>query len=521
MRRGDFGPSFCLLDTARLCVPRTSYGWLTCLRRIHRRYDALLPNQPRKSNFLNLAGAGAVPGPPNPTAAAGSGRDTRTASPSLHAPAPSRPRTSSSHAASRPAEPNPPHARPSTPVSAASVSDSNGNKTTIRIKFGPPPTTAITTTTTNHHPSSSRSSAARRDSTKTTAGEYDLDRYTVKGELRKGPKRDRKAERERAEERRKLGLKPRSSIDKATAQLQLRAGVGSPAATTTTTNATGTKVLPPNRSPAKRVRRSSRAGVSYAETDDDDDEADDEEEVDELDDDEDATIANGTGDDANARQGTSNPNAAGTAPPRAKLVRKRLPDSFFHSAALRDAVMASHHNPTNGPNGSTNAAAPRRRASSRVSYAFGQRLPDQALVRQVEFEPHGGVSNDAWDEEEGHSRTTLEEMVRLRMERLGEEAVVLGGHVLPKSAVDAWSKDPLHVSPLTAYQALHPNASETPLTAEGPSSHAATPPPPPAQPESIAANTPLRAVSPELVVDPPPNATPSNATWANPKPVAS
>jgi hypothetical protein len=31
-------------------------------------------------------------------------------------------------------------------------------------------------------------------------GGYDLDRYTVKGELRKGPKRDRKAERERAEE---------------------------------------------------------------------------------------------------------------------------------------------------------------------------------------------------------------------------------------------------------------------------------------------------------------------------------
>ena len=500
-------------------MPRTVYGWLTCLRRIRRRYDALLPNQPRKSNFLNLAGAGAVPGPSNPIAV---GRDTRTASPSLHAPAPSRPRTFSSHAASRPAESNPPHARPSTPVSAASVSDSNGNKTTIRIKFGPPPTTATTTTTAANHPPSSRSSSARRDSTKTTAGEYDLDRYTVKGELRKGPKRDRKAERERAEERRKLGLKPRSSIDKATAQL--RVGTSPAVSTTTATvTATGTKVLPPHRSPAKRVRRSSRAGVSYAETDDDDDEDDDdEEEVDELDDDEDAILANGTGADANARQGTSNIIAA-AAPARAKLVRKRLPDSFFHSAALRDAVMASHHhNPTNGSNGSTNAAAPRRRASSRVSYAFGQRLPDQALVRQVEFEPHGGVSNDAWDEEEGHSRTTLEEMVRLRMERLGEEVVVLGGHVLPKSAVDAWSKDPLHVSPLTAYQALHPNAPEGPSTAEGPSSHAATPPPPPAaQPESVAANTPLRAVSPELVVDLPPNATLSNATWANPKPVAS
>jgi hypothetical protein len=483
------------------------------------RYDALLPNQPRKSNFLNLAGAGAVPGPSNPAASNAGGRDTRTASPSLHAPVPTRPRPFSSHAASRPAESNPnaPHGRPSTPVSAASVSDSNGNKTTIRIKFGPPSTTAIPTTATNNHPS-----AARRD------GGYDLDRYTVKGELRKGPKRDRKAERERAEERRKLGLKPRSSIDKATrAPLQLRAGGSvSPAVSTTTpaTNAGGAKVLPPNRSPAKRVRRSSRAGVSYAETDDDEDEQDDEEEeVDELDDDEDAAMA---GDDAaNARQGTSNPNAAAAAaapPARAKLVRKRLPDSFFHSVALRDAVMASHG--PKGSNGTSNddaaAAAPRRRASSRVLYAFGQRLPDQALVRQVEFEPHGGVSNDAWDDEEGHSQTTLEEMVRLRMERLGEEAVVLGGHVLPKSAVDAWSKDPLHVSPLTAYQELHPNASEAPLTAEEGSSHVATPLPP-AQPEMVAADTPLRAVSPELMVDPPSNVTPSSATWAQPKPVAS
>lgn len=473
----------------------------------------MLPNQPRKSNFLNLAGAGAVPGPSNPAANAVA-RDTRTASPSLHAPIPSRQRpatSSGSHATSRPAEPNPnalPHGRPSTPVSAASVPDSNGNKTTIRIKFGPPPTTTISTTTTaNNKNHSSSSSSARRD------GGYDLDRYTVKGELRKGPKRDRKAERERAEERRKLGLKPRSSIDKATAQLQVRAGMA--------TTAVGTKVLPPNRSPAKRVRRSSRAGVSYAETDDDED---DEDQLDE-DEDEDATMANGTGDDANAgRQATSKTkiNAATASSSCANLVRKRLPDSFFQSAALRDAVMASHQGPANGPNGSNDG--PQRRASSRVSYAFGQRLPDRALVRQVEFEPHGGVSNDAWDDEEGHTRTTLEEMVRLRMERLGEEAVVLGGHVLPKSAVDAWSKDPLHVSPLTAYQALHPNnALEASSTAEG-SSHAAAAaatPLPPAQPEPVAADSPSRAVSPELMVEPSPHATTPGATWANPKPVAS
>ncbi|GAA5976468.1 hypothetical protein JCM10908_005511 [Rhodotorula pacifica] len=438
------------------------------------RYDALLPNQPRKSNFLNLAGAGAVPGPSNPAAA----RDTRTASPSLYAPVPSsRSRSLGNNSTSRPHPP----VRPSTPVSA-SVSNSSGNKTTIRIKFGPP------STTTSPHPHPHTSSAVR-------GADFDLERYTVKGELRKGPKRDRKAERERAEERRKLGLKPRSSIDKATAFM------ASPPLLSSSATAAGARPpLLPKKSPVKRARRSSRAGVSYAESDEEEDDDEQEDEDEDEGEDEDALMQDGT----YATQNGSRPAAL-----PAKLVRKRLPDSFFHSAALRDSVMAAQ-----GPNA--------RRASSRVSYAFGQRLPDQALVRQVEFELHGGIANDAEDDEEGHTRTTLEEMVRLRMERHGEEAVVLGGHVLPKSAVDAWSKDPLHISPLVTHQRTQSNVSETATSSNGAGSLFAAPLQPIGSSNLAHEVLPIvsRAISPELVALPTsPDAAPvpHRIAWASPR----
>lgn len=376
------------------------------------RYDSLLPNQPRKSNFLNLAGTGAAPPGAPP-----SNRDGRTASPSLQAPPPSRRRSTIAHSTSRVDEPP----RPPTPVSA-SVSESSGNRTTIRIKFGP---------------ASSRTSSPTPSSLRTGGGApgTDLERYTTKGELRKGPKRDRRAERARAEERRRLGLKPRSSIDKATARLQDGAGRGEEPASSR-----------PRATPVQRTRRTSAAGVSYNEMDDEEeDELDDNEEDMDEDEDEDQL--------AEDRDGHAGGGEGGRAPSRpAKLVRKRLPDSFFHSAALRDAVMASQ-----GPNA--------RRASTRVVYAFGQRLPDQALVRVGDFELCGGVAGNADDDAPGRSRTRLEEMVRVRMERHGEEAVILGGHVFPKSAVDAWSKDPLHdasmVRPHRLQESVQPAAPTT------------------------------------------------------------
>ncbi|BGP23196.1 proteophosphoglycan 5 [Rhodotorula toruloides] len=329
------------------------------------RYDALLPNQPRKSNFLNLASTAAGPAP-HPHAHPSRG-DSRTESPAPRA----------AGARTRQARPADLSFRPPTPVSASA--SQNGSRTTIRIKFGPP----------------SRTTSPSHSTCGSEAG-LDLDRYTVRGETRKGPKRDRKAERERAEMRRKMGLKPRASIDKA------RGGEGE----------------------GRKARRSGRATArrqSYAEDEDDEDDE--------------GTDADAEGEDWGEEfwgGGEATRNHSGKP---AELVRLRLPDSFFHSAALRDSVISSQ-----GPNA--------RRSSSRVAYAFGQRLPDHALLRQVEFELHGGISGDAEDDEEGHSRMSLEQLVSMRMQTHGEEVVVLDGRVLPKSAVDAWSKDPLLVSPV-------------------------------------------------------------------------
>ncbi|GAA5823757.1 hypothetical protein JCM3770_005550 [Rhodotorula araucariae] len=355
------------------------------------RYDALLPNQPRKSNFLNLSvGTGA---PATSTGAPLSRRDsrTRTESPSALGPSTSRTRRE-------------PLARPSTPVSA-SASQAGGGGTRIRIKFGAPsaPTSPRRT---------SRGTGAGAgmygeeddddDLTDVDGGDGgDADRYTMRGELRKGPKRDRRAERARAEERKRLGLPPRASIVKAL---------------------TGKSGIVKKASEARR-RRSSR---TFAAEDDDDDEATSEEDED-LDADE---VDEWDGYDTE----TGRPLRPSTSHSSAPLVRKRLVDSFFHSAALRDAVMASH-----GPNA--------RRASTRVAYAFGQRLPDAALLHVAEFEPRGGVAGDEDDDDEGYSRTTLEAMVQQRsLERHGENTVLLDGRVLPKSALDVWRDGPLTVS---------------------------------------------------------------------------
>ncbi|BGP38382.1 hypothetical protein JCM10449v2_002314 [Rhodotorula kratochvilovae] len=365
------------------------------------RYDALLPNQPRKSNFLNLSvGTSAAP---ISTGAPLGRRDSRTRTESPSAPGPSASRTRRE-----------PLQRPSTPVSA-SASQAGGGGTKIRIKFGAPSAPASP-----RRPSRSGASAGAvaygeeaEDELTDLEGEggdgADADRYTIRGELRKGPKRDRRAERARAEERKRLGLPPRASIAKA---LTGKSGIIKKAA-------------------GEGRRRTSR---SYAG-------GDDEDELTEEGEDEDDELDEGEVDEWDGYDSeTGRPLRPSTSHAAAPLVRKRLVDSFFHSAALRDAVMASH-----GPNA--------RRASTRVAYAFGQRLPDAALLHAAEFEPRGGVAGDEDDDDEGYSRTTLEAMVQQRsLERHGESTVLLDGRVLPKSALDVWRDGPLAVSP-----ARHPH----------------------------------------------------------------
>ena len=377
------------------------------------RYDALLPNQPRKSNFLNLSVGTGAPPATSSTGAPVSRRDSHTRTESPSAPV-------AGHSTSRYRRGEPPH-RPPTPMSA-SAAQAGGGGTKIRIKFGAPSASASASV-----PASPRRAGGRRPLAVTAGGagadeddelassgdedDADASRYTIRGELRKGPKRDRRAERARAEERRRLGLPPRASIAKAL---------------------TGKSGIQRRASGRKRAERRK----SYADGDDDDEE---EEEEDEETPDEEEEGGEGEGqadewDGCDSETGRPLRRSASSRS-AAPLVRKRLPDSFFHSATLRDAVMASH-----GPNA--------RRASTRVAYAFGERLPDAALLRVVEFEPRGGVAGDEDDDDEGFSRVTLEAMVQRRsLERHGETMVLLDGRVLPKSALDVWRDGPLAVSP--------------------------------------------------------------------------
>ncbi|GAA5887344.1 hypothetical protein JCM6882_002498 [Rhodosporidiobolus microsporus] len=467
------------------------------------RYDVLLPNQPRKSNFLNLGGGGGASAAlPLPLSHRQLSPSRRTASPAPSLPAP-RPRTggpstrgnpvaaSSSSGRTGTGAAPPDLDRPSTPLSASAA----GNGTTIRIKFGPPSATSSPAPASprHHKPSSSRPPGRHSDANAS------LDRYTLTGELRKGPKRDRKAERARAEERKRLGLAPRANIDK---------------------HLFGTKVEK-RKSVGGRERSSGRRGsegVSYVEGDEDEEEdeldsdseeGEEEEEEEEEDEGEEGAdewdeVDSETGRPirtvpARRRASSSAAGGAAAAGASAPPVRLRLRDSFFSSAALRDSVMAPYYAAreaakaaataaaaaaaATGTGGSaptttttTTPSAPRaRRSSARVAYAFGQRLPDAALLQHAEFEPHGGVAGDSEDEFEGHSRTRLEDMLRERMERNGAKVVILGRQVIPKSALDAWALGPINVSPVKGGGGGDGGSVATTLSDADPLSRAASP----------------------------------------------
>lgn len=169
--------------------------------------------------------------------------------------------------------------------------------------------------------------------------------------------------------------------------------------------------------------------------------------------------------------------------------RIRLENSFFQSASLRDSFFPQPNLPSTSSTSTTSAGASkkkanqniaRRRSSSRVVYAFGHRLPpDSILLKQFDFEPHGGgyVSSTSYassssdetseeddsDEEDekkkkrgrdeegrkippkGFGRKDVEELVKERLEARGEGEgyVFLGGRIFAKSAVDAWRVDPV------------------------------------------------------------------------------
>ncbi|GAA5974254.1 hypothetical protein JCM11641_003357 [Rhodosporidiobolus odoratus] len=424
-----------------------------------KRYDVLLPNQPRKSNFLNLGGAAPAPPPSSQAVSHARRSPSRTASPAPHAPAArvngrntrAHPVASTSTSTSVPSPADgpvaalptaaPPHAapptatiradteipRPSTPLSASATTSGNG--TTIRILFGPPSTTSSPAPPA---PDSSFKAQTLRASSSSARSDLGAELYTHTGELRRGPKRDRRAEKARAAERKRLGLAPRANIEK---------------------HLYGTKV---QKKPARRASH----GVSYAEDENEEEEDELTENDDELTELEDGEDGEG-GEEGEGDGWDETDSETGEVRRKKPPVRKRLRDSFFESASLRDSVMGGIVYPTRSiwaPSSSStippSPAAPikpqpsrPRRSSSRVAYAFGQRLPDVSLLRKGDFELHGGIGADSEDECEGHSRTKLEDMVRERMAKQGEDVVVLDGTVLPKSALDAWALGPINGSP--------------------------------------------------------------------------
>lgn len=114
-------------------------------------------------------------------------------------------------------------------------------------------------------------------------------------------------------------------------------------------------------------------------------------------------------------------------------------DSFYTSVEFRNSIM------DNFSLSSTTTTSNGRRASSRLSFAFGQRVPDFVLAQQSEFELHGGGPGEK-----------LEDMVLRRSNKIkrslaGEEGNeyneneveatrVFGGVVVPASAMAIQSR---------------------------------------------------------------------------------
>lgn len=143
--------------------------------------------------------------------------------------------------------------------------------------------------------------------------------------------------------------------------------------------------------------------------------------------------------------------------------RLRLPDSFFSSEALRDSVALA----ANAKSG--------RRSSGRVLYAFGTRIPDQALARRFDFLPRGG---EEFPSLESEKHLPLEEMVRRRADPTSsssrDDAAVtwVDGVVVPRSALAVladgplqWREQPRSSPPPAAYPPLYDAVPPPPTTA--------------------------------------------------------
>ncbi|KAL8287057.1 hypothetical protein RQP46_004063 [Phenoliferia psychrophenolica] len=462
-----------------------------------KRYDELLPNQPRKSGMLNLgshlASAASLADPP-------ASSKSRSHSPLLL---------------------QPQRARHSTPLSA-----SGDGGTTIRIRFG-----AATTTSASSSKAPARFSGRgpARDSSGARAHyaedddepevDYDDDdeeplEDTNDEPYRQGqldrvnpltgstkPKRDRTAERGRAAERIRLHLPPRVDISKAA----------------TNSHSSSTKKRARRRASATQPSRKRTRNVEMGrDSDFESQQATEEDEDDDLDEEGQWTPVVGNVAQLLAAEGHDITKSAVSAAAHLAARRLRLRDSFFSSEALRDAVVPIEGNQIG------------RRSSGRVAYAFGQRAPDHALARQFEFEPRGG-NEDGADETVSPS---LEELVsrRRRDGGHGEDeqrrmSFFVNGVSVPNSALDVLSTGPLQHSPQRPDPSTSTSTSTSISTSTSqlpaPPSPAAfapspTPPPPlaPPAPSCAPLQPPLTFSAPPP--PPPPTSSVPEPSFASP-----
>ncbi|KDE04105.1 hypothetical protein MVLG_05475 [Microbotryum lychnidis-dioicae p1A1 Lamole] len=307
------------------------------------RYDALLPNQPRKSNVL-------VQQDPTSSTTHVKGTSAAVTAETSH----DKPSSSST------ARPKP----------SALVSASGDGSTTIKLKFGVGNlTSSMTNTKSNGHARSRKSThlelTTDDEASVTESKPLPKPNGNGGGVGNRGDgttvykKRDRAAEHARALERQRLGLPikgPMSDLIQAReAQAQARQA-GTPPRTSSASTSTSTTTPRSHLAAAPATKRPE------------------------------AVL-------------TSSPLRLPRARPLPKRIR--LKDSFFTSTALRDAYMLQMHQPS-----SDDPSAPGgngRRSSSRTSYAFGQRFPEAIVMRQYEFELHGSGLEEMVLERDGEA----------------------------------------------------------------------------------------------------------------------
>lgn len=145
-------------------------------------------------------------------------------------------------------------------------------------------------------------------------------------------------------------------------------------------------------------------------------------------------------------------------------VRQKIFESFY-TVELRNSIF------TNTLSTSLAACTQVRRSSSRLSYAFGQRVPEIILNQQSEFELYGGGTGEKLEDMVLRRTRNLAGNDNFSEENAGEATRVFGGVVVPASSFFAMSKGPILMTtttPSIATAITNPILSDSSLSSASP-----------------------------------------------------